>query len=423
MTSSRLSRSANTCTRRCREASSECCARQVTVRTSARPTKLRRRSANLSNPPPTEDLEDLYETAPCGYVSISPDGRIVKANRTLAGWLRREPGTLVGNSIQDILGFGGRIAFETHLAPLLRMQGHVYEIALDLLTADGEKIPTIANAAEKRDERGNHVLTRLTLFKAVDRRTYERSLLQARTKAETEARAEREAAVLREQFIAVLGHDLRNPVAAIAAGIGLLQRREQLTEQAGNILSEMNSSVGRASDLIDNVLDLARGSLGGGLVLQRDADAPLTPVLTQVIAEMGVIAPGRHIEARIKVEEPVYCDRGRLGQLASNLLSNAVTHGSKGQPIRFDAVTENGQFKLTVANAGDPIPEEVLPRLFQPFFRGEARASGNGLGLGLFIASEIAKAHCGHLEVTSTAEETRFTFTMPADRNPTDIPN
>jgi phosphoserine phosphatase RsbU/P len=366
-------------------------------------------------PPPTEDLEDLYETAPCGYVSISPDGTIVKANGTLAAWLGRSPDALVGKSVHDMLGFGGRIAFETHLAPLLRMQGHVHEIALDLLTADGKKIPTIGNAAEKRDDEGRHVFTRLTLFKAVDRRTYERSLLEARIKAEAEAKAERDAAVLREQFIAVLGHDLRNPVAAIAAGIGILQRREQLSTKASAILTEMNSSVARASDLIDNVLDLARGSLDGGLVLKRNADAPLTPVLTQVIAEMGVIAPGRHIEARINIEEPVCCDRGRLGQLASNLLSNAVTHGAKAQPIRFEAFTEDGRFELSVANAGDPIPEEVLPRLFQPFFRGDVRPSRNGLGLGLFIASEIAKAHFGKLEVTSTAKETRFRFTMPAD--------
>jgi sigma-B regulation protein RsbU (phosphoserine phosphatase) len=354
---------------------------------------------------------------------MSPDGKIVKANRTLAGWLSRSPDALIGKSVHEMLGFGGRIAFETHLAPLLRMQGYVHEIALDLLTGAGEKIPTIANAAEKRDDDGNHVFTRLTFVKAIDRRTYERSLLEARMKAEADAKAEREAAVLREQFIAVLGHDLRNPVAAIAAGIGILQRREQLSTMANDILSEMNSSVARASDLIDNVLDLARGSLGGGLVLKRNADAPLTPVLTQVIAEMGVIAPERRIEARIKVEEPVYCDRGRLGQLASNLLSNAVSHGAKAEPIRFEAFTENGCFELMVANAGDPIPKEVLPRLFQPFFRGDVRRSGSGLGLGLFIASEIAKAHSGTLEVTSTAEETCFRFKMPAYDNPDESPS
>ena len=185
----------------------------------------------MSKPPPVEDLEDLYETAPCGYVSIAPDGRIVKVNRTILEWLRWPAEELVGKSIHDILSIGARIAVETHLAPLLRMQGYVHEIALDILTADGEKIPTIANAAEKRDPRGAHLFTRLTIFKAVDRRTYERSLLEARAKAEAETKAQQENALVREQFIAVLGHDLRNPLAAFQAGVRMLKTREKLTDK------------------------------------------------------------------------------------------------------------------------------------------------------------------------------------------------
>ena len=367
----------------------------------------------LSDHGPSEDLEDLYETAPCGYVSLSPGGRIVKANRTLADWLGSPPETLVGKTVHDILSFGGRIAFETHLAPLLRLQGHVHEIALDLIGPDGDKIPTIANAAEKRDTDGGHRFTRLTLFKAVDRRKYERSLLEARGRAETESKVQAEAVLVRDQFMAVLGHDLRSPLAAIAAGTRLLSRREQLSEQGRSILSEMTKSVERAAALIDDVLDLARGSLGGGFVIERDADEPLTPLLEQVVTELRAIAPDRTIESRIEIDEPVYCNRGRLGQLASNLLANAITHGAAAQPIRFEAFTKENSFVLTVANAGDPIPLDVRGRLFQPFFRGDARPSQQGLGLGLFIASEIAKAHDGTLEVSSTVEETRFTFTMP----------
>lgn len=366
----------------------------------------------MSDTRPDEDLEDLYETAPCGYLSMSPDGRIVKANGTLAHWLGRSSESLVGIPVHDILGFGGKIAFETHLAPLLRMQGHVHEIALDLLTADGEKVPTIANAAEKRDADGRHLFTRLTLFRAVDRRAYERTLLEARAKAEAETKAHREAILLREQFMAVLGHDLRNPLAALAAGIGLIERREQLSERGRLILTEMQGSVDRASALVDDLLDLARGNLGGGFVVERRADATLAPVLEQVVAEVRHIAPDREIEARIDIDEPVYCDRGRIGQLASNLLANALTHGATDHPIRFEAVTRRDMFELSVANAGAPIPEEVRARLFQPFFRGANRPSRNGLGLGLYIASEIAKAHDGTLDVTSDENETRFTFTM-----------
>jgi sigma-B regulation protein RsbU (phosphoserine phosphatase) len=367
----------------------------------------------LSEPTPSEDFADLYETAPCGYLSLSPDGRIVKLNATLADWLGHDRDSLIGESIHEILGFGGRIAFETHLAPLLRMQGHVYEIALDLLMADGSRIPTIANAAERRDPTGKHLFTRLTLFKAVDRRTYERSLVEARVKAEAESKAERDAALLREQFIAVLGHDLRNPLSAVAAGIALLGKREQVSDDGRSILSAMRDSVDRASALIDDVLDFARGRLGGGIVVERNADAPLTPVLEQVVAEVRAINSDWRILTSFEVEEPVFCDRGRLAQLASNLLSNAVTHGAADQPIRFEARTAGDRFELMAANGGAPILDEVRKELFRPFFRGAARPSRNGLGLGLFIASEIAKAHDGMLQVSSTEEETRFTLSMP----------
>jgi sigma-B regulation protein RsbU (phosphoserine phosphatase) len=99
--------------------------------------------------------------------------------------------------------------------------------------------------------------------------------------------------------------------------------------------------------------------------------------------------------------------------MVSNLLGNALTHGSPDEPVKVVASTDNGMFELWVANAGEPIPEAAMANLFQPFFRGQVRASLQGLGLGLYIASEIAKAHEGTLTVTSTAEETRFTFLMP----------
>jgi sigma-B regulation protein RsbU (phosphoserine phosphatase) len=367
----------------------------------------------LSDGAPSEDLADLYENAPCGYLSISPDARIVKVNRTLTGWLGAAAEGLVGQPFHSLLSFGGRIAYETHLAPLLRLQGFVEELALDLLCADGGKLPVIANAAEKRGPDGRHLFTRLTLFRAVDRRTYERGLVAARTQAEAAAAAEQETAVLREQFIAVLGHDLRNPLSALAAGIRMIGDRETLSERGAIVVKEMAASVSRATSLVENVLDFARGRLGDGLTLRRDPEAALTPVIEQVIAEMRSIAPDRRILAHFSIEQPVDCDPGRIGQLASNLIANAVTHGAPGIPIQVEARTADGRFVLSVANGGVAIPEAARPQLFQPFFRGAVRRSQQGLGLGLFIVSEIAKAHGGAMEVASSDEETRFTFSMP----------
>lgn len=366
----------------------------------------------MSDGLPIEDLADLYENAPCGYVSLTPDGRVARLNSTLAGWLGRPATDVVDRPFNQFLSFGGRIAFETHLAPMLRLQGYVGEIALDLLAADGAKIPVIANAAEKRGVDGEHLFTRLTMFKAVDRRTYERSLLEARTKAEHEAMAAHEMSVLREQFIAVLGHDLRNPLAALAAGARMLER-EALGERGNIVIGEMLGSVTRATALIDNVLDFARGRLGDGLTLDRNDREPLTPVLEQIVAEVRAVASDRAILTDFAIGEPVNCDRARIGQLAGNLISNAVIHGAPGMPIEVKAWTDDDSFVFSVSNGGIPIPAEARARLFLPFFRGAVRRSQHGLGLGLFIVSEIAKAHGGAMEVISNEAETRFVFSMP----------
>ena len=110
----------------------------------------------------------------------------------------------------------------------------------------------------------------------------------------------------------------------------------------------------------------------------------------------------------------MHCDPARVGQLLSNLLANALVHGADDRPVRVRAGTEDRRFVLSVANSGEPIPPERLNRLFQPYFRGAASSAAGGLGLGLWIASEIARGHDGRLDVTSNAEETRFTFEMPA---------
>lgn len=363
---------------------------------------------------PAEDFEELYEDAPCGYLSLSPDARIIKVNRTLAGWVGNAEG-LVGKPFHELLTFGGRIAFETHLAPLLRLQGAVDELALDLLKSDGSKVPVIANAVEKRDADGRHLLTRITVFRAVERRSYERGLLDARAKAEADAGAEHETAALREQFIAVLGHDLRNPLSAISAGVHMLEKAETLSERGRVIVSGMNASISRATALVTNLLDFARGRLGGGLALARDAEKPLTPVLEQVVGEIRAIAPEREIVTDFSVREPVNCDRGRIAQLISNLLSNAVTHGAPDVPIVIEARTDDAAFTISVTNGGAPISQEARERLFQPFFRGAVRRSQQGLGLGLFIVDQIARAHGGSMDVRSTEKETRFTFSMPLD--------
>ena len=237
--------------------------------------------------------------------------------------------------------------------------------------------------------------------------------LDAQTQIETTQATlfrEREISELREQFIAVLGHDLRNPLAAVAAGLrSLVQRPERASELAGHI----QRSIQRMSGLIDNLMDFARGRLGGGLTLQREAEAALGPVLTDVVEEFRSTHPARVIELAASLPQGIRCDGLRMAQLLSNLVGNALTHGAADKPVRVEAVCAAGELVLSVINAGDPIPAAALKTLFHPFVRAAVRPNQDGLGLGLYIAAEIARAHGGTIEVSSDHAQTRFTFRMP----------
>jgi len=223
---------------------------------------------------------------------------------------------------------------------------------------------------------------------------------------------QREAAELREQFIAVLGHDLRNPLASIDAA-GRLIRKTPLNARALELVDMMHASVIRMAGLIDNVLDLARGRLGGGLVVERSRNDQLPRLLEQVVGELQLANPGRRIEARIDLARPVVCDGRRVAQLVSNLVANAIRHGSDQAPVRVKATSDADTFEVSVTNAGEPIPQAARAQLFKPFSRASLKPNQQGLGLGLYIASEIARGHDGVLEVSSDPEQTRFTFRMP----------
>ena len=223
---------------------------------------------------------------------------------------------------------------------------------------------------------------------------------------------ERETAKLREQFIAVLGHDLRNPLAAIDAGTAVL-RTMPANEENAPVLDLIQRSSARMSGLIGDVLDFARGRLGGGLYLDRAFDANLEAVLRQIVAELQATSPERTIHCDITIRHKVLCDSARLGQMLSNLLANALTHSPPDSPVWVSVQSSETAFKLSVANLGEALEPRIMEQLFEPFARGAAHPEQEGLGLGLYIAAEIARAHDGALEVAATDGKICFTFTMP----------
>lgn len=223
---------------------------------------------------------------------------------------------------------------------------------------------------------------------------------------------ERKIADLREQFIAILGHDLRNPVGAVLNVAQLLLRMplDDRTKRLANILQDSSY---RMKALIENILDFARGRLGEGIILDSKQNEPVEQMLNQVIAELAVIWPNKPIESTYDINCGINCDGKRIAQMLSNLLGNALAHGEKDKPVQVDVKSNGGWFEIAVTNTGKQIPDEIMKRLFQPFSRGEVSPEQQGLGLGLYISAEIARAHGGELSVESGEHQTTFTFKMP----------
>jgi signal transduction histidine kinase len=219
-----------------------------------------------------------------------------------------------------------------------------------------------------------------------------------------------EAAELREQFIAVLGHDLRTPLSSIVTGAEVL-RMQELPPNAARVVDRISRSALRISGLVHDVVDFTRGRMGGGIALALKPETALQSAFEQVVAELRGAYPQREIVAELAIDGAVLCDAGRLAQLLSNLVKNALVHGDATRPVRVQALRREGRLALVVSNEGPAIPPETVAQLFKPFWRGSAEA-GQGLGLGLFIVSEIAQSHGGTIDVASTDELTSFTFTL-----------
>jgi len=217
---------------------------------------------------------------------------------------------------------------------------------------------------------------------------------------------------LNELFTAVLGHDLRNPLSAILNSANLLERisKDDVVRQSA---TRMVSSGRRMSRMIDDMLDLTRARLGGGIPLRRQ-EMHLGQLVQRVIQEHQVSFPDGHFETYQEGDLAGYWDADRLAQVTSNLIGNAIEHGESQEPIvvklnglRADSVT------LAVSNTG-VIPGEVLPHLFDPF-RGGQRHLGRseGLGLGLYIVQQIVLAHGGQVDVKTDAQRTTFIVLIP----------
>lgn len=225
---------------------------------------------------------------------------------------------------------------------------------------------------------------------------------------------------LQEQYIAILGHDIRTPLSSIQIGISFLDDIIKDSEIASTVqvpvfkaVSRMKNSVQRMSRLIEDTMDFTHTRVGQGLPVKLAVSNNLSQQINYTVEELAAAYPKSSIRIHVDITRPLICDDKRICQLLSNLLKNALIHGDMSYPVYVKVLTNSNDFILSVQNSGAPISDDSKARLFQPFWRKESNRQNEGLGLGLFIASEIAKAHKGTLGVNSDYNGTEFTLRFP----------
>jgi len=360
-----------------------------------------------------ERAEELYEDAPCGYVSTLPDGTIVRVNRTLLDWVGASRDSILSTRIQTLLTIGSRMYYETHYAPLLRMQGFVNEIALDVVCRDGRILPVLVNARERRDRDGSPLFNRMTLFDATDRRRYERELLLARRKAE-------QAAKDKAALLAMLSHDIRNPLNALMGVVQLLERGE-LSESQRRLVRLLKSSSDNMLNLLNHVLELSKAESSSFALVETPF--PLGDVVDDVISTFQTAAREKGVMLRSSVEPGVppfvIGDPVAIRQILTNLVGNAIKFTDSGsvaltvavREVATDAVT----LAIAVADTGIGMAPDVLDRIFNEFTQAsyETAMRFGGTGLGLAITRKLLALYGTAVTVKSApGEGSTFSFDL-----------
>jgi len=225
----------------------------------------------------------------------------------------------------------------------------------------------------------------------------------------------------KEMFLAILGHDLRTPLGAVSTSARFMLDTQELKEPSLTLTSRIAASTTRMIQMVGDLLDFTRSRLGGGIPVVR-ADMSMAKTVHDVVDELAAACPGRTLEVDTRGAQRGEWDCKRITQALTNLVGNALEHGSAGTVVRVQVEGDDDEITITVHNRGVPIPAEQLNGIFNPMKPREAggRSAAPGpaghLGLGLYIAERIVFAHHGRIDVESS-EESGTTFTVHLPRH------
>jgi PAS domain S-box-containing protein len=403
----------------------------------------------VENPRTTNDqqpaLDALLDEAPCGFVSFADDGTVRLANQTLLDMLGLERERIVGRHVENLLTVGGRIFYQTHLFPLLRLHGRAEEIFLVLRSATGEEVGVLANAVRRR--RDDEPVTDVVVMRVRERRKFEDALVRAKQDAES-ARAKSEAhqaelkaanAQLEQQaveleeanhaksaFLAAMSHELRTPLNAIGGYVQLIEMgiHGPVSDAQRETLGKVARSQRHLLRLINEVLNLAKIEAGGvnyeirDVTVKEMVDAVL-PMVEPQMAERGLAC-----EVSVPQDLRALADRDKAEQVLLNLLGNAVKFTQRGGRVRVEARVDPASPEhalLQVSDTGIGIPSDRLEAVFEPFVQVSTdparRAEGSGLGLA--ISRDLARGMGGELTASSVAGQgSTFTLVLPRNAEP-----
>jgi PAS domain S-box-containing protein len=343
---------------------------------------------------------ELFDSAPVGYVTFDAQGVVEEINLTGARMLGQETTRLVGRPF--LFCVAEPDAFLAHLGEC-RRSGEDVTSEIVLRGAQGASVPVEMRSRVVKNM--GRTLFRTTLSDLTERRRVE----EERRNLELRARVAQEANEAKDRLLAVLSHELRNPLAAISAGASLLAETEGLPERVAAAVERIRRNVAAEARLINDLLDASRLRHGRLRVDRQPVD--LHFVIEDAVATLRAESPALALEASLCAENPlVEGDAMRLGQVLSNLLRNARDAVARGGSIALTTANAPEGIVLTVADTGCGIEPGDLPRIFDAFEQGRTNPEEAGLGLGLAISKNLVEAHGGTIQCSSAGAGRGATF-------------